>query len=250
MVYELENTELVSDLFCGWEETLIYSCMQKVMGKIYVVDMEKPKSTKAVVGCFVFLAGEPCEELILHKCDGACILTPQNEAWAAMIEQCYPNHFNRAVRYAIKKDTTFDRELLKGYVRELPSEYELKLIDGELYERCLEGGWTSDFVNVFDSKEHFLKSGLGMVVLRENEIVAGASSYTAYKEGIEIEVDTKMEERRKHLATAVCAALILVCLDRGLYPSWDAQNMWSVHLAQKLGYEFAHEYTVYIINYE
>ena len=30
-----------------------------------------------------------------------------------------------------------------------------------------------------------------------------------------------------------------------LYPSWDAQNKASVHLAEKLGYEFSHEYVVY-----
>lgn len=32
---------------------------------------------------------------------------------------------------------------------------------------------------------------------------------TRYVEGIEIEVDTVPEERRKHLATIVCSALIL-----------------------------------------
>ena len=83
------------------------------------------------------------------------------------------------------------------------------------------------------------------MILRDGKIVSGASSYTRYKEGIEIEVDTVPEERGKGLATAVCAALILACLDEGLYPSWDAQNLTSVHMAQKLGYEFAHEYTVY-----
>ncbi|MCR5466821.1 MAG: GNAT family N-acetyltransferase [Lachnospiraceae bacterium] len=40
-------------------------------------------------------------------------------------------------------------------------------------------------------------------------------------------------------------ALILRCLAEGLYPSWDAQNRISVHLAEKLGYEFDHEYTAY-----
>ena len=35
---------------------------------------------------------------------------------------------------------------------------------------------------------------------------------------------------------------------RSLYPSWDAQNMNSVHLAEKLGYEFDHEYTAYEVS--
>ena len=36
-----------------------------------------------------------------------------------------------------------------------------------------------------------------MVVIKEGEIVSGASSYTRYNDGIEIEVDTAEEERRK-----------------------------------------------------
>ena len=83
-----------------------------------------------------------------------------------------------------------------------------------------------------------------------NDIGAGASSYTRYKEGIEIEVDTVEQERRKGLATIVSASLILRCLDEGLYPSWDAQNIHSVHLAEKLGYEFDHEYTAYEVSGE
>lgn len=81
--------------------------------------------------------------------------------------------------------------------------------------------------------------------MKDDEIVAGASSYTRYKEGIEIEVDTKPEERRKHLATVVCAQLILNCLEENLYPSWDAHNMNSVHLSEKYGYQFSHEYVAY-----
>ena len=47
------------------------------------------------------------------------------------------------------------------------------------------------------------------------------------------------------MATIVCAALIVSCLEEGLYPSWDAHNMNSVHLAEKLGYEFDHAYVAY-----
>jgi len=88
---------------------------------------------------------------------------------------------------------------------------------------------------------------LGAVVLKNGELVAGASSYSRYREGIEIEVDTRKDHRRKGLAYVCGARLILECLERGLYPSWDAQNMWSVELAKKLGYHFSHVYTAYEI---
>ncbi len=244
MVYEIKDMDKVKHLFEGWEETLIYSCLQKVMGKIYVTDLQNPKSAFAFVGCFGFFAGETDKELVMNKPDGFVIMVPQNEAWAELIEECFPAA-KQVMRYAIKKDTHFDREALQRKKEKLPEEYELRKIDSDIYDKCLKSPVTADFVSSFDNKEHFLKMGRGMVILKEGEIVAGASSYTRYEQGIEIEVDTVKEERRKHLATIVCSALILQCLEEGLYPSWDAHNMNSVHLAEKLGYEFDHEYVAY-----
>ncbi len=94
-------------------------------------------------------------------------------------------------------------------------------------------------------QKDFLERGLGIVALKDGQLAAGASSYSRYREGIEIEVDTRQDQRRLGLATACCARLILECLNRGLYPSWDAQNRISLHLAEMLGYEFSHEYPAY-----
>ena len=100
----------------------------------------------------------------------------------------------------------------------------------------------------FADKKQYLDLGRGIVILKDDKIVSGASSYTRYKEGIEIEVDTVESERRNHLATIACSALILRCLKENLYPSWDAQNINSVRLAEKLGYEFDHEYVAYEVD--
>ena len=247
MVYELADTAKAIPLFEGWSETLIWSCLQRVMGKIYVTDLEKPQSALAFVGCFAFYGGEPDRELVMYKPAGFVVMTPQNEAWAACIETCFPNA-KIGTRYAIKKGTRFDIPRLRRMVHKLPDGYELKQIDGTLYDECLRNQLTADFVASFTGKEHFLSMGRGFVILKAGEIVSGASSYTRYKEGIEIEVDTIEEERRKGLATVACAALILRCLEEGLYPSWDAQNMASVRLAEKLGYEPDRAYTVYEVS--
>lgn len=244
MLYELRDTSRAEELFAGWNETLIFSCLQKVMGKVYVTNLEQPKSAFAFVGCFGFYAGVPDREMVRSKPVGYTILVPQNEQWAKLIEQCHPLA-KRVTRYAIKKNTKFDRVMLQNEVGKLPAGYELRRIDAALYEQCLKNPATADFVSVFESRERYLRMGRGVVVLKNGTIVSGASSYTRYNEGIEIEVVTIESERRKHLATAACAALILGCLEEGLYPSWDAHNMNSVRLAQKLGYEFDHEYLAY-----
>lgn len=244
MLFELENTSKVKELFTGWEETMIFSCLQKIMGKIYVTDLENPKSAFAFVGCFGFYAGTPDIEIAKKKPEGFAIMVPQNKEWAQLIEECYPSA-KRVTRYAIKKDTVFDKIKLQNEISKLPIGYELHKLDADIYEQCLKNPATVDFVAAFESKEKYLQIGRGMVILKDGQIVAGASSYARYKEGIEIEVDTIEAERRKHLATIACSSLILNCLEEGLYPSWDAQNINSVRLAEKLGYEFDHEYVAY-----
>lgn len=248
MVYEVENMKMVENLFSGWNETMILSCLQKIMGKVYVADYVYPRAAMAFAGCFAFLTGEPNEELVRNKPADFVIMTPQNDEWAKLIEKCYKDNAKKVTRYAIKKETRFDTNLLEKYVGELPEGYSIRFIDGDLYDLCLENDWSEDFVSSFESKEHFLKNGIGVLIFKEDRPVSGASSYSAYEGGIEIEVDTVPEERRKHLATIASASLILECLKRGLYPSWDAQNTWSVALAQKLGYELDHEYIAYEIN--
>ena len=225
MVYKLKKMSEVSHLFEGWHETMIYSCLQGVMGYIYVTDTENPKSAAASAGCFIFYAGEPDRKLLEDKPEGFVIMVPQNEAWAMLIEKCFPDA-RRVTRYAIKKDTEFNREALQRNIKELPTGYELARIDARLYDKCLANPFSVDFVSAFGSKDNFLQLG------------------------IEIEVDTMESERRKHLATIACSALILQCLEENLYPSWDAQNMNSVCLAQKLGYEFDHEYAAYEVDSE
>lgn len=244
MIYELEDTSLVQSLFEGWQETLIWSCLQRVMGRVFVTDPECPRSACAFVGCFGFYAGEPDRELVAGKPEGFVIMVPRDGAWAALIEECFPSA-KRVTRWAIRKDTRFDIPALEKKRDRLPAGYELREIDAEIYDLCLEDPVTRDFVSAFGSREKYLELGRGMVILKDGKIVSGASSYTRYREGIEIEVDTVEAERRKHLAEAACAALILRCLEEGLYPSWDAQNINSVRLAEKFGYEPDHEYVAY-----
>ena len=91
MLYELEDTSKAERLFAGWNETLIFSCIQKVMGKVYVTDPEHPQSAFAYVGCFGFYAGIPDRELVMNKPNGFVIMIPQDDAWAKLIEKCYPS---------------------------------------------------------------------------------------------------------------------------------------------------------------
>lgn len=245
MVYELNDTEKAVPLFAEWEDldTGVVACLEKVMGKLFVTDPENPVSAMAVIGDFAFCTGEPDLELLRGKPDRWMLVVPQNDEWAKLIEENFAA-FKR-IRYAIRKDTVFDREKLEAFVRAIPDGYTIRKFDGELYDLCVKDEIFKDCVSVFESKEQYLSLGRGFAVMKDGKIVSAASSYSRYRTGIDIEIDTVKGERNKGLGSAVAAKLILSCLDEGLYPAWDAANILSVRLAEKLGYEFSREYACF-----
>lgn len=242
---------IIKEMFHDWNETLIWSCLQGIMGEIYTNSTED--AAMAILGDFAFYAGNPSEELIRFKPESCkqdfIIMVPQNDAWAGLIETCYGDKAKKVTRYAVKKEKDiFDAEKLEQAVLNLPDGYELKMLGEQEYKMCLNNEWAKDLVSQYKDYDTYRELGLGAVVLKDGELAAGASSYSTYSEGIEIQIDTRVDQRRKGLAYACGAKLILECLRRGLYPSWDAQNTWSAALAEKLGYHFSHEYIAYEIS--
>lgn len=66
MIYEIKNSHNVSALFDEWEETLIWSCLQGIMGKLYADDLVNPTAAMAILGDFTFFAGKPSVEFISY----------------------------------------------------------------------------------------------------------------------------------------------------------------------------------------
>lgn len=250
MIVKIEDAGSAKELFAGWTETLIWSCLQGVMGSVYGDHAVEPSSAMAALGDFCFLAGRPGEELALYRPEECRtdfrILVPRTKGWADCIEGCFGKRARKTVRYAFQKDPGgFDLKKLRHMAGALPPEYAMQLLDEGIYQWCQGQDWCRDWVAQYPDFGAYQKEGLGVVVLKDGIPVSGASSYSSYWGGIEIEIDTKEEYRRKGLARACGARLILECLDRGLYPSWDAQNLWSAKLAKQLGYQMEGPYTAY-----
>lgn len=247
-----DQKEILVSLFQGLEDSLILSCIQNYFGTAWVDDLSAPTSGRIIVGDYCFLAGKPREELLCDRSDGllptGMVLIPDSPRWHSAIERVYGGRCHKKERYAIKKEgDVFDRELLKGYVNGLEDGYVLREIDQSIYDILMSGEWSEDFCKEFLDWEHFRDRGMGVVVCRGEEIVAGASSYTSYREGIEVEIITREDYRRRGLALVCGSALILKALENNLYPNWDAANMASVAVATKLGYHYDKPYGVYEI---
>ena len=156
--------ESIKEIFESWNETLIWSCLQGIMGEIHTNSAED--AAMAILGDFAFYAGNPSEELISLK-PKSCkqdfiIMVPQNDAWAKMIEKCYRDKAKRVTRYAIKKEQDiFDVSKLEQAILELPAGYELKMLEKLEYVLCQSntwakpmlrqaGKWVSDFAEISD----------------------------------------------------------------------------------------------------
>ncbi|MGI6010100.1 MAG: GNAT family N-acetyltransferase [Ruminococcus sp.] len=251
MIRKLQNPGEAEKIFGNWPETILWSCLSGTMGAIYAPEGKNPRSAMAVLGDFCFLAGRPDRELVLYKEAWKektfMILIPENESWESILADCHRGKIRKITRYATKKDTVFDKRRLEEALQSLPADYEIRKIDGEIFRRCFREEWSRDLVSQFPDYGVYEKLGIGYVVVHGKEIVCGASSYSRYPGGIEIEIDTKERWRRKGLAYVCGARLIMACLERGLYPSWDAHSKVSLALAEKLGYQFSHAYTAYEI---
>lgn len=247
---EIMEKNRIADLFAGWEETLIWSCLQDCMGRAFADSVENPRSAQILVGDFCFFAGRPSESLVRNKPDDResnfVIMVPSSEEWAHVIEEVYQGCSKKIKRYAIKKEPdVFDKDKLENIVKNCPKGFSLRRIDEEVYRQAMENPWSADLCSQFKDYEDYRERGLGTAAFDGHILAAGASSYTVYRGGIEIEVDTRRDYRRKGLALCCAAQLILDCLEWGLYPSWDAHNPASVALSEKLGYHFEKEYTAY-----
>lgn len=253
----LANPESAAQLFEGWQETLIWSALEGAMGCIWALG-EQPKAALCQTGDFLFLAGsaEEPETRRLLECwqeekSGFEIITPKDHCCGAMIEEIFGTKARAGKRCAFHKGgENFDPAALRAMIDAAPAGVSIVPFDRMLYHQAMEQPWSRDFVSQFRDADDYLKRGLGFAALHHSEMVGGASSYTCYSEGIEIQVETRDDWQRKGIASACCAALILACMERGLYPSWDAANPVSAALARKLGYREAGLYPVWYMTHE
>lgn len=239
------------------EEVTLSACVDGHMGRLWVDDKEKPTCSIALVGDFYFLLGEYSEaeekdilDIIAQYCKGK-IMMVEPKHWEALrikLKELYPDSYKSFRRYALKgKMEWFDKQKLERYALSILPEYQTVRIDDRVYPITQEQFWTSDFCSNFVSQEDFTKHGIGYVILQKDKIISGASTYSYCDGKLEITIETMEEFRKKGLALACASKLILESLSRNIFPRWDAANLASVALAEKLGYRYSHEYIVYMV---
>lgn len=250
--------EKLQELFKDNKDSTVWSCLQGFHGRIFVNEKDNITMSLLLIGDFVFLSNSGdfdiniAESMIIKLipiCNIRCVLMiPHSYMWKEYFKK--NSRYQEVKRYAIKKKQrdSFNINYLKELTEQLGKGYRYERMNEEIVHRVLLEEWSSDFCSNFTNPKEFLERGLGVVIFKEDEIVCGASSYTAYDRGIEVGIATKEQYRKLGLATLCSAKLILLCIEREKDVNWDAANMYSVHIAQKLGFEFDTEYNTYIFN--
>ena len=241
--------QAVAPLFAGWPEMLIVSALEGTMGSVWTLQ-DAPGGALAECADFLFLAAREISAarslLTAWKREHAgryAILAARDPALSALTPDVFADDAALTRRYAFHKGgEAFDRERLARFAASAPPEVELRPFDRETCGLAMQAPWSRSFCEQFRGADDFMARGLGVAALRGGELVGGASSYVCFSGGIEVQVETRKDMRRRGVALACCARLILTCLDRGLYPSWDAANLESVALALRLGYRLAGPY--------
>lgn len=216
------------------------SVLDGVMGEAYADNINNPNFAILIARQYCFMSGK-IDECNLKKIIDENLKTYKlipADNLKTLIEDIYGNNINKSERYSIKKDVIFDISKLEKMAKNLHLDFEIKKIDENLANRIK----IDNFIKINDN---YKENGIGYCCIKDNEIIGVASSNIFYKDGIEVNIKVREDFRRKGIATILASNLILECLKENKKISWDAANMNSVKLAEKLGFEYDSTYNIY-----
>jgi GNAT superfamily N-acetyltransferase len=215
------------------------------MGRVFADAQEEPCVALAVLD-FHFLAGDPLNPnapLLFKLLQPGNVVIAPTPAWRHLVAVTYPNALTVYRREAFQAEP-FDVDNLRRFCQALPSGFELRQVR---LEEVTQFATDLDpaLVYNFRSHEEFITQGVGMGILHQGRFVSGASSAAIGGGKFEIEIQTHRQFRRRGLARAAAAALILYSLEHGIEACWDAANEPSAALARQLGFHSTEKYEAY-----
>jgi hypothetical protein len=215
------------------------------MGRVFADSQADPRVALAALD-FHLLAGDPRHAnapLLLNQLQPGNVIIAPTPAWRQLVAATYTGALAVYRREAFQAEQ-FDLDRLRGFRQALPGGFELRQVRPEEVTQ-FAADLDRALIYNFRSPEDFITRGVGMGILYQGRFVSGASSATVGGGKFEIEIQTRREFRRRGLARAVAAALILYGLEHGMEACWDAANEPSSALAGQLGFYSTGKYEAY-----
>jgi RimJ/RimL family protein N-acetyltransferase len=125
----------------------------------------------------------------------------------------------------------------------LPEGCQIRPTDRQILEQC---EWRSDMEFFCGSLDNFLVNGIGMCMMRGEEIIVEAYASSLGETQAEIGAVTREAHRGHGYAPITCAYLVQVCAQRGYGAIWscDVENEASIRVAQILGFREVRPYQI------
>lgn len=263
----LQDGAILAPFFKDAYDTCAEAYLQGVMGRGFCDFAEQPTYGIIQMGNFCYLGGDGSGS---HKKNILSILNallkksnlsliPLSESWNQQLRE-NPS-YQRVTRYALDCPNlrAFPQNKLSSYISKVAYDpnyvgasvsrrFIVKAIDESYYYLIRKQQWCRDFTANYANYPAFEKNGFGFVIIEGNngKIASAASSFSTSLDSVEIEIATAPKYRQRGFGTAVSARMVMECLNRGKKPGWDASNLISVTIAEKLGYHFLEEYHSYV----
>src|SRR5215472_8854545 len=242
-----DNRASLRRLFDGYPclHGVVAAVIEGGMGKVFADAQAEPSVALAVLD-FHLLAGDPRHAnapLLFRQLQPGNTVVAPTPAWRQLVAATWPDGLTVYRREAFQAEQ-FDIDRLRGFRQALPSGFELGQVRPEEVAQFATNLGRSLIYN-FRSAEEFITRGVGMGILHQGRFVSGASSAAVGGGKFEIEIQTQPKFRRRGLARAVAAALILYGLEHGMEACWDAANEPSAALARQLGFRSTGKYEAY-----
>ena len=92
-----------------------------------------------------------------------------------------------------------------------------------------------------------MQRGIRFYLEKQVTLVGAAFSSLVCNRGIEVSLFVLEDYRRQGIATALASRLLKRCIENNAEADWDAANLESCRLAEKLGYVQTGEYLAYYL---
>lgn len=217
---------------------LIFPALDLGLGNVWANSLETPTVARLQFAMINAVAGDSLSsdaKDIIQMIEPMQLVLAPDEGWTQIIKELWGDRLGIQPRTILSPDS-LDIDYLKQLKEQVPSGYTLERMSLEDIKR-VDKRRAIHIPSFFGGSENFYNNGIAYCIKHEGKVVSMASTFTPYTDKFEIQVDTlNSKHRRKGLATAVSAALMVHALENGMTPYWDAANEASIHLALKLGY--------------